>query len=46
MLGIFTILRRILRTRRLLAEALVALVNERHYKEITIRDIIDQADVS
>lgn len=37
--------RRIARTRRLLAEALVELVNEQRYENITIRDITDRADI-
>ena len=37
--------RRVIRSRRLLAEALVALVNEQTYEDITIRDITDRADV-
>jgi AcrR family transcriptional regulator len=37
--------RRILRTRRLLAEALVDLIGEQDYDAITIRGITDRADV-
>jgi AcrR family transcriptional regulator len=37
--------RRVMRTQRLLAEALVALVSERRYEDITIRDITDRADI-
>lgn len=38
--------RRISRTRRLLGEALVALILEKGYNAITIRDITDRADVA
>lgn len=38
--------RRILRTRRVLWEALIALMQERDYSEITIQDIADRADVN
>lgn len=37
--------RRVLRTRRLLKQALIELINERSYEEITIRDITDRADI-
>jgi len=37
--------RRVLRSRRLLKEALVDLINERPYEQITIRAITDQADI-
>ena len=37
--------RRVLRTRRLLKQALVDLTAEKTYEEITIRDITDQADI-
>lgn len=37
--------RRIARTRRLLGQALVELVNEERYETITIRDITDRADI-
>lgn len=37
--------RRVIRTQRLLEEALVALVGERPYEDITIRDITDRADI-
>ena len=37
--------RRVARTRRLLAAALVELVNEQDYESITIRDITDHADI-
>ena len=38
--------RRVLRTRKLLWEALVALIQEKEYAEITIQDIADRADVN
>ena len=38
--------RRILRTRKLLWEALIALIQEKDYSEITIQDIADRADVN
>ncbi|MCB8966638.1 MAG: TetR/AcrR family transcriptional regulator [Chloroflexota bacterium] len=38
--------RRILRTRRLLNEALLALLVERDYENITIQDITEQADLN
>ncbi|NJO83194.1 MAG: helix-turn-helix transcriptional regulator [Blastochloris sp.] len=37
--------RRITRTRRLLSQALVELVNQQRYENITIRDITDRADI-
>lgn len=37
--------RRVARTKRLLAQALVELVNEQPYEDITIRDITDRADI-
>lgn len=37
--------RRVLRTRRLLKQALVDLINTQPYEEITIRDITDYADI-
>jgi AcrR family transcriptional regulator len=37
--------RRVLRTRRLLKQALIELTAEKTYEEITIRDITDQADI-
>ena len=37
--------RRVERTRRLLHEALIDLVRERNYDEITVQDILDRADV-
>ncbi|MCI0709698.1 MAG: TetR/AcrR family transcriptional regulator [Chloroflexi bacterium] len=37
--------RRVARTKRLLAQALVELVNEQPYETITIRDITDRADI-
>ena len=37
--------RRSLRTRRLLSEALIALMMEKAYDSITVQDIIDRADV-
>jgi AcrR family transcriptional regulator len=38
--------RRILRTRKLLWEALIALIEEKDYSEITIQDIADRANVN
>jgi AcrR family transcriptional regulator len=38
--------RRILRTRKLLWEALIALIEEKEYSEITIQDIADRANVN
>jgi AcrR family transcriptional regulator len=38
--------RRVRRTRELLQQALIALVRERRYEDITIRDIADRADVA
>ncbi len=38
--------RRVRRTRELLQQALIALVGERRYETITIRDITDRADVA
>ncbi|MDR3573467.1 MAG: TetR/AcrR family transcriptional regulator [Anaerolineaceae bacterium] len=38
--------RRILRTRKLLEEALITLIQEKDYAEITIQDIADRADVN
>ena len=38
--------RRILRTRKLLWEALISLIEEKDYSEITIQDIADRADVN
>ena len=38
--------RRILRTRKLLWEALIALIQEKEYSEITIQDIADRANVN
>ena len=35
--------RRILRTRKMLWEALIALIEEKEYSEITIQDIADRA---
>jgi AcrR family transcriptional regulator len=37
--------RRVARTRRLLAEALLALILDRGYDRITVQDILDRADV-
>ena len=37
--------RRVLRTRELLQQALVALVSERRYEAITVQDIVDRANV-
>jgi AcrR family transcriptional regulator len=37
--------RRVLRTRRLLKQALIDLVEEKTFEEITIRDITDRADI-
>lgn len=37
--------RRVLRTRRILQEALVSLMKERQYDKITVQDIIDRANV-
>ena len=37
--------RRVLRTRRLLKEALLELVKKKDYDKITIRDVTDQADI-
>ena len=37
--------RRVRRTRRILREALVALVIERGYERITVQDVLDRADV-
>lgn len=37
--------RRVLRTRRVLHEALMALILEKRYDKITVQDIIDRADV-
>ena len=37
--------RRVLRTRRLLKQALIELINERSYEAISIRDITDRADI-
>jgi AcrR family transcriptional regulator len=37
--------RRVRRTRRTLAEALIALILERGYERITVQDILDRADV-
>ncbi len=37
--------RRVVRTRRLLREALLELIAEKAYKEITIRDLTDRADI-
>lgn len=37
--------RRVVRSRRLLKEALLDLLNEKTYEEITIRDITDRADI-
>ena len=37
--------RRVVRTRRLLKEALVELINSKPYETITIRDITDRADI-
>ena len=37
--------RRVRRTRRLLQEAMVALVVERPYERITVQDVLDRADV-
>jgi len=38
--------RRILRTRKLLWEALIAIIQEKEYSEITIQDIADRANVN
>lgn len=38
--------RRVLRSRRVLADALIALILEKGYDDITIKDITDRADVS
>ena len=38
--------RRVLRTRKLLWEALIALIEEKDYSEITIQDIADRANVN
>jgi AcrR family transcriptional regulator len=38
--------RRILRTRKMLWEALIALIEEKEYSEITIQDIADRANVN
>jgi AcrR family transcriptional regulator len=38
--------RRVRRTRRVLIEALVALILEKGYSKLTVQDIIDRADVS
>lgn len=37
--------RRVLRTRRLLREALIELTNEKTFEEITIREVTDRADI-
>jgi len=37
--------RRVVRTRRLLKEALLALISEKQYERITIRDVTDRADI-
>lgn len=37
--------RRVLRTRKLLQEALIALVLEKGYEAVTVQDIIDRANV-
>jgi AcrR family transcriptional regulator len=37
--------RRVRRTRRLLTEALIALIMEKGYSKITVQDILDRADV-
>jgi AcrR family transcriptional regulator len=37
--------RRVRRTRRLLQEALVALIVERGYERVTVQDVLDRADV-
>jgi AcrR family transcriptional regulator len=37
--------RRVERTRRLLQRAMIELLNERSYDDITIRDIVDRANV-
>jgi len=37
--------RRVLRSRRLLQEALVALILERGYEAVTVQDVLDRADV-
>ena len=37
--------RRVRRTRRLLREALIALVAERGYERVTVQDVLDRADV-
>jgi AcrR family transcriptional regulator len=37
--------RRVRRTRRLLSEALIALIMEKGYSKITVQDILDRADV-
>lgn len=37
--------RRILRTRQLLSQALVELMQEQHYERITVQDIVDRANV-
>jgi AcrR family transcriptional regulator len=38
--------RRALRTKKLMAEALIKLSTQKSYDEITIRDIVDQADIA
>jgi AcrR family transcriptional regulator len=37
--------RRVLRTRELLQKALIELINDHHYDDITIQDIVDRANV-
>jgi AcrR family transcriptional regulator len=37
--------RRVVRTRQLLQDALVALISERGYADLTIQDVLDRADV-
>jgi AcrR family transcriptional regulator len=37
--------RRVRRTRRLLREALIALIVERGYEKVTVQDVLDRADV-
>src|SRR5688500_14242093 len=37
--------RRVQRTREVLQKALIELINDRHYDDITIQDIVDRANV-
>jgi len=43
--GVAQVDRRVRRTRRLLQEALVALIIERGYDRVTVQDVLDRADV-